>query len=172
MPRVRGIDQANRGHIMGYDRIQTRQGLIAKIHIGKSQIGMDDDSYRAMLARHSGGKTSCRDLDIGMLEAVLRELTGKGFTPRQPKAGRDLNPAEHKARLMGKITALLAEKARLQRHPVPVAYADALAQRLCRVERVEWCNPPQLGKIVAALAYDNQRMTQRLAQDAAIGAPK
>ncbi|MGL4885496.1 MAG: phage protein GemA/Gp16 family protein [Aeromonas veronii] len=37
------------------------------------------------------------------------------------------------------------------------AYADAMAMRICKVERLEWCDEPQLQKLIAALNYDANR---------------
>jgi phage gp16-like protein len=60
--------------------------MLAKIHIAKKQLGLDDDTYRAILARHGNGKTSSRDLTIAQMDAVLREFTGKGWSPKPPKS--------------------------------------------------------------------------------------
>jgi len=52
---------------------------------------------------------------------------------------------------MGKIEAFLAEAKRSW------AYADGMALRMFKVERVEWLDPGQLQKMVAALTYDARR---------------
>ncbi|MFV2949690.1 phage protein GemA/Gp16 family protein, partial [Pseudomonas japonica] len=61
------------------------------------------------------------------------------------------NPSDERKALIGKIEAQLTEAAR------PWAYADAMAVRMFQVERVEWCDPEQLRRLVAALAYDARR---------------
>ena len=38
-----------------------KKAQLAKVHIAKQQLGMDDDSYRALLARVAGVK-SAKDL--------------------------------------------------------------------------------------------------------------
>ena len=43
---------------------QRKAKLIQLIHIGKSQIGMPDAEYRALLANVSHGKTSSKSLTL------------------------------------------------------------------------------------------------------------
>ncbi|MNO60771.1 hypothetical protein D3C76_513970 [compost metagenome] len=89
---------------------------------------------------------------------MLAELERLGWQP-QPRKGarRQVKPAAGRVALAGKINAFLAEAGR------PVAYADAMALRMYRVERLEWCNEEQLRGIVAALAYDARRHGRPLA---------
>lgn len=51
---------------------------LALIHIAKKQLGMDEDTYRAMLLE-IGNVTSAADLDIPGRHAVLEHLKAKGF---------------------------------------------------------------------------------------------
>lgn len=133
-----------------------KASLIAKLHVAKTQIGMAEDDYRALLLRY--GAASSKDMTLDELEAVLREMERMGFVPK-PKTGtgRNPNPAPDKDKLIGKIRAMLTAKAEVQGRPVPWSYADAMAKRLCKVERVEWCDAQQLQKIIAALSYDQKR---------------
>lgn len=71
--------------IRTYDAAQARKLLVAKIHIARNQLGMDEDSYRANLAHHSKGKVSCTDMTIPELEAILSAFKKLGFKPK--KAG-------------------------------------------------------------------------------------
>lgn len=125
-----------------------------KIQIGRRQLGMDDDTYRAMLMRTVGATTS-KGLTPRQIGRVLAELERLGFQPTSPKkatAGRQTaEPAPERAALIGKIERQLAEAERT------IAYADGMARRMFQVERVEWCDPDQLRRLVAALAYDAKR---------------
>lgn len=60
---------------------QRKAKLIQLIHIGKSQIGMPDAEYRALLANVSHGKTSSKSLTLAQLETVLRHIKAQGFMP-------------------------------------------------------------------------------------------
>jgi hypothetical protein len=55
-----------------------RRNMIAKLHIAKSQLGLDDDIYRASLMRVTG-KSSARDMTPKELEACLKDFSNKGF---------------------------------------------------------------------------------------------
>lgn len=65
-------------------RTHSRQVRLAKIHIAKKQLGLDEESYHAVLIRHGAQPQtpSSRDLTIAQMDAVLREFTGKGWIPR------------------------------------------------------------------------------------------
>ncbi|MHB9021326.1 MAG: gp16 family protein [Halothiobacillus sp.] len=136
-----------------------RRNMLAKIHIAKKDLRLDDDTYRAILARHgtSSEMPSSRDLTIAQMDAVLREFTGFGWQPKQPKAGRKPKPAACREVLMGKIEALLADKARRQGQVVSWNYAHAIARRVCKVDLLDFCDTTMLGKVIAALTYSAHR---------------
>ncbi len=53
---------------------------IAAIHVAKKQLGLDDDTYRAKLARITG-KHSVKDMTETERQQVLTVLRNEGFTP-------------------------------------------------------------------------------------------
>jgi len=55
-----------------------RNNLLAKIHIAKGQLRIDDETYRHMLMLETG-KRSAGKMEINELEKILRTLTAKGF---------------------------------------------------------------------------------------------
>lgn len=125
---------------------------LAKIHIAKSQLGLDDETYRAILARIAGVR-SAKDLSPRQIGAVIAEFVRLGWVPKvAQKAFRTKpNPATDRRNLVSKIEAFLAEANR------PWEYVDSMALRMFKVEKVEWCDPKQLRGLVAALAYDANR---------------
>ena len=125
---------------------------LAKIHVAKAQLGLDDDTYRALLARIAGVR-SAKDLNTRQIGAVLAEFERLGWVPKSAKkAGRTApKAAPDRQALIGKIEAFLAEAKR------PWSYADAMALRMMKVERVEWCDADQLRRLIAALTYDAKR---------------
>ncbi len=129
-----------------------RNAALGKIHIAKKALGLDDDTYRTLLARVAG-VTSAKDLNPRQVSAVLAEFERLGWQPvAARKAGRKTpKPAPDRQKLVGKIEAFLAEAGR------PWAYADAMCSRMFQVERVEWCDSDQLQRLVAALVYDARR---------------
>lgn len=52
--------------------------LIQLIHVGKSQLGLDDELYREIL-ENCTGKTSSKQMTLAQLEAVLDRMKQLGF---------------------------------------------------------------------------------------------
>lgn len=121
-----------------------------KIQIARRQLGLDDDTYRAILKRTAGVESS-KDLSPRQVGRVLVELERLGFKPKASPGRAKPKPAAERAKLVGKIEAQLAEAGR------PWDYADSLAKRMYQVERLEWCDAEQLRGIVTALAKDAKR---------------
>lgn len=123
---------------------------LKKIQIARRQLGLDDDTYRAILKRTVGVESS-KDLTPRQVGRVLVELERLGFKPKTSTGRAKPKPAAERAKLVGKIEAQLAEAGR------PWEYADSLAARMYQVERLEWCDGEQLRGIVTALALDAKR---------------
>lgn len=138
-----------------------RNASLAKIHIAKKQLGLDDDTYRAMLQQH-GGVTSSKDLTPLGAAKVLQHLERSGFKPKASPDKRP-KPAAGRAALVGKIEAQLASAGR------PWAYVHGMAKKMFQVEKVDWLNEEQLGKLVAALAYDAKRRAKKAGQEGGDG---
>jgi len=149
----------------------TRKGLLAKIHIAKAQLGLDDDAYRAVLAAH--GVESAKDLDTKGLEAVLTHMEKLGWeakVARTRKRDKHAAPANlarggrkgaakpyDRSALMTKIEALLADKGREQGKHVPWDYAAAILLRMYKVDRLEWATAEQLKGVMVALLKGGKR---------------
>lgn len=128
--------------------------ILAKIHIAKNQLGLDDALYRAILMRCAGVR-SARDLDPKGAKSVLAHFKKSGWVATPPKkSGRRPNAAPARRPLIQKIEALLADQGR------PWSYAEAIAKRMFGIDQIAWCEPEQLHKIVAALSYDARRKSQ------------
>lgn len=148
-----------------------RKTELAKIHVAKAQLKLDDDTYRALLERLTG-KTSAADLTARERVMVLNEFyrlgwsaeshripqrrptpsTGSPSTGSGRAGGGGRMAGWGKDKLLSKIGALLAEAKR------PWAYADGIARHMFGgVESVRFCDQEQLRKIVAALMYDQKR---------------
>ena len=52
--------------------------LIGMIHVAKNQLGLDDDTYRALLLDLTG-KDSCATMTVKEQWRVIEELKRKGF---------------------------------------------------------------------------------------------
>lgn len=125
---------------------------LAKIHIAKSQLGMDDDTYRLVLRTH-GGVDSAKELSLVGAAKVLAHMERCGFKVKT--GGKDIGkrpkPAKGRAALVRKVEAQLADAGR------PWSYVDGMAKRMFKVDKFDWLDAEQIGKIIAALSYDAKR---------------
>lgn len=128
-----------------------RKSELAMIHMAKAKLGLDDDTYRAMLESLTG-KTSAADLDFAGRKKVIDHLKASGFKPTSKPGVRTMRPAKDKQDLIAKIRAQLIAAGNK-----PDSYADGMAKRMFKVDRYEWCAAEQLHKIVQALAVDARR---------------
>ena len=65
----------------------TRKSLIAMVHIAKSRMGMDDETYRDWLAKNTG-KRSSSDLSDKQLATLVQTLRTAGYLDEAPAAAR------------------------------------------------------------------------------------
>ncbi|MFZ6687528.1 gp16 family protein [Undibacterium sp. SXout11W] len=130
---------------------QLRKAELAQIHIAKVQLALADDAYRAILVQVTG-KTSSKDLTWQGRKALLDHFKKIGFKVKAKASGRPAPiVAKDRQALIGKIEAQLAEAGK------PWIYADAMAKRICKIDRIDWCEPEYLTKIIAALSYNAKR---------------
>ncbi|RUI34565.1 gp16 family protein [Pseudomonas aeruginosa] len=127
---------------------------LAKIHIAKSQLGMDDDSYRALLGRVAGVR-SAKELKPRQVGLVLAEFQRLGWKPQSKRQGRATpKVAQNRQTVLKKIQALLTTAQR------PWSYADSMALRMFKVPRLEWLDDSQLYRLMQALIIDASRHPQ------------
>ncbi|EIJ33345.1 regulatory protein GemA [Thiothrix nivea] len=134
-----------------------RSDLIKLVAIAKTQLGMDEDSYREMLRRHGatlttkkGGKQvySATSMGWSQLDAALSELKAKGFQFKaKPRNAEDWRLP--RINLVRQLWRWLHEHGQVRN-----ADDDAL-QAFCsqhmQAERLEWATSPELNKCVEAL---------------------
>lgn len=127
------------------EQTDTRQKMLAKIHIAKAQLGLDDDVYRDLLA-HTTGLRSCSKMNKTQLENVLLVLKRKGF--RDDFVGglgrMPLHLVEHRP-MMNKIAVLLKQVGKTW------AYADGMAKKMFEKDKLSLLNGEELHKLLSAL---------------------
>jgi phage gp16-like protein len=126
------------------------RATLAKIHIAKKELGLDDATYRAMLQTY-GGVTSSKDLTAIGAAKVLAHLERAGFKPKAAAHGKRPRTTSDRAALIRKVEALLADAGRHW------AYADGMARKMFKVDKADWLDAEQLGKVIAAMSYDAKR---------------
>lgn len=145
-----------------------RKTELAQIHIAKAQLGMDDETYRAMLWTIARVK-SAGDLDWTGRKRVLEHLKGCGAQiggkkPGKPNAGKPNEwafidrAAADRQPLLRKLCVLARElgieRGRQKR------YIEGIAKQMegSAVEKpLEFCNSSELWVIAGALNRHLQR---------------
>jgi len=124
---------------------------LARIHLAKKELGLDDDTYRDLLQSLTGQR-SAAGLDAKGRWKVMQHLAQAGAkSARGDHPGKPAIVRTDKAPLISKIEAQLAEAGR------PWAYVHAMAKKMFKHDQIQLCDPDQLRRIVAALAYDARR---------------
>lgn len=131
-----------------FDRAtQHTRALYAKINIGRQQLHMVDDDYRALLFATTG-KTSLKDCSTFELEKMLKALQGKGFKPL-PKPGNKAaatHPVARKARALWISLHQLGEVDNLSEEAL-----EAFAKRQLGCERFQWARQSEGYRVIEAL---------------------
>jgi phage gp16-like protein len=127
----------------------TRTKDLKKIHIAKRDLAMTDGSYRAMLQRLTG-HDSAGKLNAHQRQAVLAEFRRLGWKPRSKKGGRRPHNLDREAQLQ-KIEAQLTDMG------LPWRYADAIANRMFHIERVEWLRERKHRDAIIAALWREQK---------------
>lgn len=151
-PRSPAKTVAKAGH-------KVRLATIRAIQAMRRQLDLDEDVYRNLVeasstphgpARRSAG--DCNQAQLDAVAAKLRQLLGQSANgwKNKPK-----DPALMVQALVRKVEAQLADQGR------EWDYAHALAKRICKVDRIEFCTPADLRKVIAALDYDAKRHPDR-----------
>lgn len=123
----------------------------ALIHVAKTQLGMDDQAYRELLANF--GVTSSVELDSTQFEELMRHMKACGFRPVQKLAGRSglHKAASDKQPMISKIGAILKDFGQTW------DYADGIAKRMFGIDSIRWCNSQQTYKVLQALIVYQKR---------------
>lgn len=151
---------------------ERRQSDLAAIHIAAKQLGLDRETYVAIVHRISG-KASSADLDHDGRRALLDELRRLG-APRPPVRTRrgTTKPGDYPGRPRNADSNAMPEmitkiEAQLTDMKLEWAYADAIVRRMFKIEKVAWCRKPeQLRALIAALHVEQEKRDLNNAIDA------
>lgn len=132
----------------------SRRAALAKLHIARKELALDEAAYRLMLERVTG-HVSAADCTDAQLAAVLDELKAKGWTPRVVAGGRTA-PAPRQRRadhpVARKARALWISLHQLGAIDDPSERAlEAFARRQLGVDRLRWAVPSEAHALIEAL---------------------
>lgn len=128
---------------------QLRNAELAQIHIAKTQLGLDDETYRAVLWTVARVQSS-KDLDWTGRKKLLEHFKAHGWKPAAPKKAKAIKPVS-----LGQEGLVMALWSELHtdgkvRDPSDAALGSWL-KRNRLPERVEWLNPAQLIRVIESL---------------------
>jgi hypothetical protein len=129
---------------------------LAAIHAARRALKLDEASYRCLLSRASAIRgeavRSAADLSRAQAAVVLSELLRLADIRPSPKINGKPANFEQLPQMITKVDALLADM------KLPWSYADAIAMRQFRIQRVAWCRKEdQLRAIIAALHVEQEK---------------
>lgn len=148
---------------------ELRKAQLAKIHIAKKELGLEDETYQDLVKKVAEIKPevyltamgkkcprviSSTYLTMTGLNVLLAELKAAGFKVKKTFKGRphnidsETNPT---AAQLKKVEALLADAKR------PWAYAEAMALRMYKKQSLTFCDHKELGGIITALTKDAKK---------------
>lgn len=133
-----------------FDRSASRRrAMLAKIHVAKKQLQLDEDDYRQILLDETG-RSSAGDCTEAELERALKRFEAKGFKPL-PKAGPAANrPAQHP--VARKARAMWISLYHLGAVESPNEKAlESFARRQLKCDRLVWADQRQGYKLIEAL---------------------
>lgn len=81
-----------------------RSKLLALVHIGKTQLGMDDETYRSLLSQQFY-QNSAKNISYSDLIKLVKLLKSKGAKIQLPKTKSTLSPLQRKVWAVWKSTA-------------------------------------------------------------------
>lgn len=130
-----------------HKKLLINKNQIKLIHVAKREVGMTDGEYRCLLG--SVGATSSKQLTQSCFDSIMRHFEHLGFRSSRADLGGQ------KDAMLRKIEVMLKALGKHSR------YADGIAKKVCKVDRVRWCAPKQMQKVIAALQYQVNRERQR-----------
>lgn len=129
-----------------------RKKELAAIHLGKKQLGFDDEDYRDYLETLTGKRSASKMSQSErrrVLDEMRKDTGGKVYKPStRVKAGASREP------MLKKVYALLYALNR------PLEYGLSTLKQMFGADapdRLEWANGEQLYKLIAALEYQKRR---------------
>lgn len=132
--------------------------LIAKIHIAKNDLRLDDGSYRDILKRVTS-KDSCKNMTENQLKAVINEFKKYCWKPKasqttakhygtKPTASVELPSRQT---MIDKVGAILADMG------MHWNYAHAMSNNMFGKLQLQFCTDDEMFKVMQALIVYQRR---------------
>lgn len=136
-----------------------RQRLIAQIHIGKTQLGLDDDTYRELL-KGAAGKDSCSKMSFSELHRVIDAMKKRGFKTRP---GKKIQSDKKPADLLDKLNAVWRDMGNqgILRNASDAALRSYVSRQTNgQFEAPQFCDNQTLIRLIESLKQWQKRVTR------------
>lgn len=129
---------------------QLRRSELAQIHIARQQLGLDDDTYRAVL-REVCGVASSAELDFRGRSTLLAHFKARGWKNKSPRRAKHPHKpvAVGQPGLLRVLWSELAEEGRVRTNTDEALGAWLKNRKM--PERPEWLSAQQLNTAIEAL---------------------
>ncbi|HBO9849884.1 gp16 family protein [Pseudomonas aeruginosa] len=136
-----------------------RLRLIKLIHVGRRELGMDDDTYRLLLSgmKGLGGATSTADLSVPNLYRVLEQLKQRGFKVRPSKKQRPLAADEQSKKIRALWLTLHGQGE--VRDPSEEALGK-FVMKMTGVQALQWLSSEQASQVIENLKKWQRRVAR------------
>jgi phage gp16-like protein len=126
-----------------------RRSMLAKIHVAKKQLAMDEDDYRQILFNVTGHHSliDCTDEDLHM---VVGAMKARGFKPVPKSTGSGRATAMHPMARKARAMWISLHHLGLVRNPSEEAL-EAFAKRQLGCEKLVWARQGDAHKLIEAL---------------------
>ncbi|WP_387692545.1 gp16 family protein [Photorhabdus sp. RM71S] len=138
----------------------TKQKLIQLIHIARSNLKLDEDTYRQMLLSETR-KASTREMDIPQLTRILEAMKKRGFKIKSSRKSKTSRPLDSHPQSK-KIRTLRLEIASIG--IVHNSSEQALAHWIKRetdIDDLQWLDSGQASSIIEKLKKWRNRVTRK-----------
>lgn len=126
---------------------KARRATLAKVHIAKKELRLDEDDYRAILLEETGHH-SAGYCTVEQLHRLLERFKALGFKP--VFKGRGAKPADHPMAKKARALWISLHQLGVIRNPSERAL-EAMAKRQLKCEKLAWAKQSHGGKLIEAL---------------------
>ena len=127
----------------------SRRLMIAKIHLAKKALALEEDSYRAILLR-VGGADSSGKMTVSQLDRVLQEFRRLGWQGPKGKPRSGTGRKASGKSWVRKVWAIWGDLKPLLDDGDDAALFG-FVKRQTGIDNPEWLSPAQANKVIAGL---------------------
>lgn len=137
--------------------ISPGQRKLLKVAVRK--LDMAEPAYRDLLMRY-GGCRSSKDLERDDFQKIIAQLEARGFRKEiKDGEGKAAHPTDSRRNVIRKTGECLRAL------KMPWRYADEIAKRMWKIQKLEWCTPQQIYHVNGELIRQLERRTERARQE-------